>query len=131
MTATTERRLDYEASCSEPDVGRMIRDIMARVGDKWSVLVIGTLADGALRFSDLQARIPGVSHRMLTVTLRGLERDGLVTRTAYGEVPPRVEYDLTAVGRTFIGPASAVASWAIAQREAIAAARAAYDSAHV
>ena len=77
------------------------REMLARVGDKWSVYVIHVLGDaGTLRFNELRSRVAGISQRMLTVTLRGMERDGLVTRTVYPEVPPRVEYALTRLGRT-------------------------------
>lgn len=135
-TATDEierfgmRLTDYEGSCLETGQGQMIRHIMDRIGDKWSLLVIGTLAPGPIRFTDLHAHVPGVSRRMLTVTLRQLERDGLATRTSYPEVPPRVEYALTELGRTLIAPASALAAWAIDHREEITAARADFDAAH-
>nr|WP_123740025.1 helix-turn-helix domain-containing protein [Salana multivorans] len=109
--------------------GRAVRDVLDRIGDKWSLLVIGTLAGGRLRFTELQRHIPGVSQRMLTLTLRHLERDGLVSRTVHAEVPPRVEYDLTPTGRTLIAPSVALASWAIESYPAIEASRAAYDAA--
>ncbi|MDR2997365.1 MAG: helix-turn-helix transcriptional regulator [Microbacterium sp.] len=115
--------IDYATLCSDPEQGRIIRDIMVRVGDKWSLLVVGALADGPVRFTALRDSIPGISQRMLTATLRGLARDGLVTRRSYGEVPPRVEYEHTAVGRTLIAPAAALAAWAIEHRESIAEAR--------
>lgn len=123
---------DYEGSCTggagEHD-GRAIRDVLNRVGDKWSLLVIVTLEGGKLRFTELQRHIPGVSQRMLTLTLRHLERDGLVSRTVHAEVPPRVEYELTDTGRTLIAPAAALAAWAIAQHPAIEEARRAFDDA--
>lgn len=124
------QRIDYAALCDDPEQGRVIRDIMARIGDKWSLLVVGALADDPVRFSDLRDRIPGISQRMLTATLRGLARDGLVLRIAYGEVPPRVEYELTEVGRTLIRPAAALASWAIENRESILAARQVHELAN-
>lgn len=124
-------RSAYEGSCGGghgPEVGRMIRDVLDRIADKWSLLVIATLQAGRLRFSELQAHIPGVSQRMLTLTLRHLERDGLISRTVYAEVPPRVEYELTETGRTLIAPSTAFAEWAIAHHGDIEASRAAYDA---
>ena len=96
--------------------GCPMRDILDRVGDKWSVLVVILLKDGRLRFSDLRRAVDGISQRMLTQTLRQLERDGLVERTAYPTVPLRVEYELTALGETLIEPLSALAGWAEAHR---------------
>jgi len=119
----------YEGSChSGDDNGRAVREVLDRVADKWSLLVIATLERGRLRFSELQRHIPGVSQRMLTLTLRQLERDGLVTRTVHAEVPPRVEYELTPMGRTLIGPSVALATWAITNHPAIESARGAYDA---
>jgi DNA-binding HxlR family transcriptional regulator len=97
------------------------------VGDKWTLLVIVTLKDGRLRFTELQRYIPGVSQRMLTLTLRQLERDGLLRRTVHAEVPPRVEYELTQMGETLIEPSLALAMWAIDYFPAIEASREAYD----
>lgn len=105
-----------------------IREVLDRIGDKWSVLVVVLLGTGTHRFSELHRAIDGVSQRMLTVTLRGLERDGLVSRTVHPSVPPRVEYALTDLGRTLLGPLSAVSDWAIAHRDNIRDARASYDS---
>lgn len=119
---------DYEGHCLDTDEGRAIRELLDRVGDKWTLLVIGTLSSGTLRFSELQRHIPGVSQRMLTQTLRHLERDGLASRTLHPEVPPRVEYELTPMGRTLIEPATALAAWAIANQGDIATARAVYDA---
>lgn len=121
----------YENSCvraGDPEVaGRAIREVLDRVGDKWSLLLVATLRDGQLRFSELQRHIPGISQRMLTRTLRQLERDGLINRTVHAEVPPRVEYELTELGTTFISIAEAVGHWAIKNHAAVEAARAAYD----
>ena len=105
-----------------------VREVLNRVGDKWSVFVVAMLGDGPRRFSDLRRAIEGVSQRMLTLTLRGLERDGLVTRTVYPTIPPRVEYKLTKLGRTLIPPIRALASWSAKNRESIQAARDQYDS---
>ncbi|MRG59779.1 transcriptional regulator [Agromyces sp. CFH 90414] len=111
---------------ANPD-SRVIREVLARVGDKWSLLIIGALHDGPLRFTELQKRIDGISHRMLTQTLRGLERDGLVSRTAYAEIPPRVEYAATELGRSLSEPVLALVQWAGAHGDRIAAARDEFD----
>src|SRR5262245_36683565 len=88
-----------------------VRDVLNRVGDKWSVLVVEVLGDGSRRFSELRRSIEGISQRMLTLTLRGLERDGLVTRTSFPTIPPRVDYELTVMGRTLLKPIMALADW--------------------
>ncbi|MEU6848655.1 helix-turn-helix domain-containing protein [Actinacidiphila alni] len=121
----------YRRSCLiRGDGGRAIRGLLDRVGDKWTLLVVATLDGERLRFTELQHRVPGISQRMLTRTLRHLERDGLITRTAYPEVPPRVEYALTPRGRTLIAPAVALAEWAVDNDPAITASQAAYDAEH-
>ena len=97
--------------------------MLDRVGDKWSLLVIGTLRDGPLRFGALEASVAGISQRMLTRTLKHLVEDGLVDRTAYAEVPPRVEYELTDLGRTLLPLVMALAQWAMAHRDEINANR--------
>ncbi len=102
-------------------------DVLNRIGDKWSVMVVGILSRGTLRFNELKREINGVSQRMLTLTLRNLERDGLVTRTIYPEIPPRVEYGLTELGQTLTGPISSLWDWSAANHQAIVAARLAYD----
>jgi DNA-binding HxlR family transcriptional regulator len=106
-----------------PEESGFIREVLDRIGDKWTVLVISTLAKGPLRYSDLQASIPGISQRMLTVTLKALERDGLLARTAYPEIPPRVEYELTALGRSLLDSVMALAAWAATHHEEVAASR--------
>ncbi|GAA3643662.1 helix-turn-helix domain-containing protein [Microbacterium awajiense] len=125
---------DYERTCEDgaagTEHGRAVRDVLDRIGDKWSLLVIGTLRHERRRFTELQRHIPGISQRMLTLTLRQLERDGLITRTVHAEVPPRVEYELTSLGGTLIVHAMALAHWAIENRPQIEAARVAYDSTH-
>jgi DNA-binding HxlR family transcriptional regulator len=88
------------------------RQVLERIGEKWSTLVIRVLHEGTLRYSDLQRRIGGVSQKMLTQTLRSLERDGLVERRVYPVVPPRVEYSLTPLGRTLVEPLDAICRWA-------------------
>lgn len=105
-------------------------DILARVGDKWSVLVVILLGNGTKRFNELRRLINGISQRMLTLTLRGLERDGLVTRTVFPTVPPRVDYALTDLGRSLLGPISALGAWAFGHRMQIDAARLTYDARH-
>ncbi|WP_067839319.1 winged helix-turn-helix transcriptional regulator [Nocardia lijiangensis] len=104
-----------------------LRDVLDRVGDKWSVLIMAMLGTGPRRYSDLRRSIDGISQRMLTLTLRSLERDGLVTRTVTPTTPPRVDYDLTAVGRTLSREVGALISWAEQHREYIAVARRTYD----
>lgn len=106
---------------------RAVNDILARVGDKWSMQVVMTLADGPVRFNELRRAIDGISQRMLTRTLRALERDGLVWRAVTPSVPPRVDYSLTDLGRSLREPVLALGSWAMANRETIEAARAEFD----
>jgi DNA-binding HxlR family transcriptional regulator len=108
---------------------RAVSDVLARVGDKWSVLVVTRLGGGPLRFNELRRSIGGISQRMLTLTLRGLERDGLITRTVFASVPPRVEYALTALGRDLLAPVSALGDWALRNQAKIARARDQFDSA--
>jgi DNA-binding HxlR family transcriptional regulator len=110
-----------------PEDSGFIREVLDRIGDKWTVLIISTLSTGPLRYSDLQASITGISQRMLTQTLKHLERDGLVTRTAYAEVPPRVEYELTDLGRSLMNAVMAMAGWAATHHREIAANRAASE----
>lgn len=108
--------------------GCRIREILERVGDKWSLQVIFHLGPGPQRFTALKRSIDGVSQRMLTVTLRGLERDGIVSRTMYPVVPPRVEYALTPLGATLLDAVGAIVSWADAHLAEVDAAREAYDA---
>lgn len=103
------------------------RVVLDRIGDRWTVLVVGALADGRLRFSELRNRIEGVTPKVLTQTLRALERDGILTRTVYAEVPPRVEYELTDLGRDLLAPIDAVRVWAEQHAAAIVAHRETYD----
>ncbi|HEX4225669.1 MAG TPA: helix-turn-helix domain-containing protein [Pseudonocardiaceae bacterium] len=103
--------------------GGAVREVLDRIGDKWSLLVIGTLRGGPLRFGELTEAIEGISQRMLTLTLKHLVEDGLVARTAYAEVPPRVEYEVTELGRTLVPLVLALAEWAMANREQINANR--------
>ncbi len=106
----------------------MVLDILNRIGDKWTVMVIGTLSNGPMRFNAILRAISGISHRMLTLTLRGLEQDGLVKRTAYATIPPKVEYELTELGLSLIEPLRALGEWAVRNQPAIAAARARFGA---
>ncbi|MCP3103570.1 helix-turn-helix transcriptional regulator [Myxococcus sp. K15C18031901] len=105
-----------------------VRDVLDRVGDTWSVNVVGHLGAGPRRFNDLRRSIEGISQRMLTLTLRGLERDGLVSRTVHATLPPQVEYALTPLGQTLLEPVSALFQWASRHRPAIQEARRRYDA---
>ena len=105
------------------------RDVLARVGDKWSVLVVTKLGSGTKRFNELRREIGGISQRMLTLTLRGLERDGLVTRRIIPTSPPGVEYDLTALGCDLLQPVSALGAWAIRNQPKIEQSRLRFDRA--
>lgn len=106
---------------------RKANDVIALIGDKWTVHIVMLLALGTQRFSDIQRQVDGISRKMLTVTLRGLERDGYVTRTVYATVPPRVDYALTPFGCELVGPLRALGDWAIANQPRVIAARVAYD----
>ncbi|MEV0381153.1 helix-turn-helix domain-containing protein [Nonomuraea sp. NPDC050643] len=120
---------EYGHTCMiRGDGGRAIRAILDRICNKWTLLVVATLDQGSVRFTDLHQQIPGISQRMLTLTLRHLERDGLVSRTVYAEVPPRVEYALTPTGKSLIPPALALAGWAIEHVPHIEASREAYQT---
>jgi DNA-binding HxlR family transcriptional regulator len=105
-----------------------VRQILDRIADKWSLLVIALLENRRLRFTELRREIDGVSQRMLTVTLRSLERDGLVKRTVHPVVPPRVDYELTSLGRTLHTTIQSLVTWTERHQEEIAAARTAYDA---
>ncbi|MEU2778351.1 helix-turn-helix domain-containing protein [Streptomyces sp. NPDC007162] len=106
-----------------------IREVLDRVGDKWSALVVVRLGQRTHRFNELHREIDGISQRMLTLTLRALVRDGLVSRTAYPTVPPRVDYELTELGHTLLAPITALHEWAVAHRGEIHEARARHDQA--
>jgi DNA-binding HxlR family transcriptional regulator len=105
-----------------------VREVLNRVGDKWSVLIVALLGDQPKRFSELRRMIEGISQRMLTLTLKGLERDGLLTRTVYPTIPPRVEYQLTNLGRSLLTPITGLANWAGENRQKIQDAREKYDA---
>ncbi len=105
-----------------------VSEVLSRVGDKWTVLVVFTLGRGPMRFNELKRAIDGISQRMLTLTVRALERDGLVTRTVFPSIPPRVEYELTQLGQSLLSPVSSLAAWAIDHRGSIDGARRTFDA---
>ena len=109
-------------------VCRTISALLQRIGDKWTVLVVQTLAEGPRRFNELRREIPSVSQRMLTLTLRNLERDGLVSRTVTPTIPPRVDYELTALGYSLQKPICGLATWAMEHVGAIDAAQKRFDA---
>jgi len=111
-----------------PSTRALVRDVLDRVGDKWTLLVIRRLAGGPLRFTALQDAVTGISHRMLTRTLRSLERDGMVSRTVYAQVPPRVDYALTPLGATLLEPVMAIIEWVERHQDEVEAHRAAFDA---
>jgi DNA-binding HxlR family transcriptional regulator len=106
---------------------RAVSAVLARIGDKWSVLIIMLLGGGPRRFNEIKRLVGGISQRMLTLTLRGLERDGLVTRTLFPSVPPRVDYALTDLGRSLWQPVEALGAWARTHQAEIDAARTRFD----
>jgi DNA-binding HxlR family transcriptional regulator len=110
-----------------PEDCRAISQVLARVGDKWTVLVVSNLGDGPKRFNELRKALGSISQRMLTLTLRGLERDGLVTRTVFPTIPPRVEYELTRLGRSLLEPVNELSLWARKYRAAMEDARTRFD----
>jgi DNA-binding HxlR family transcriptional regulator len=108
---------------------RRISTLLARIGDKWTLLVVRELAEGPRRFSEIRRALGSISQKMLTTTLRSLERDGFVTRTVYPTVPPRVDYELTALGRDLQEPVAALADWALRNAERVERAQRKYDGA--
>ena len=112
----------------EPEDCRAVSEVLSRVGDKWTVLVVSTLGDGPKRFNELRKALGSISQRMLTLTVRALERDGLVTRTAVATIPPRVTYELTKLGRSLLDPVSGLGLWARKNRSAIEEARSRFDA---
>ncbi|MGD8167236.1 winged helix-turn-helix transcriptional regulator [Herbiconiux sp. P16] len=129
MTAelTTTDFSDVSRACEEPGSRSLVRDIFTMTGDRWSMRVISVLGDGPQRFTRLMAAVDGISHRMLTRTVRSLERDGLVSRRSYAESPPRVEYSLTPLGETVIEPVLAFIRWTHAHQTEIEESRARFD----
>ena len=110
-----------------PDECAAVASVLSRVGDKWAVMIVMILAGGPRRFNELKRMIGGVSQRMLTLTLRGLERDGLVTRTMFPTIPPRVEYELTELGDSLRVPLEALGNWAFENMQRVEQARRAFD----
>jgi DNA-binding HxlR family transcriptional regulator len=106
---------------------RAVSEVLARVGDKWTMLVVSTLGGGPKRFNEIRRALASISQRMLTLTLRGLERDGLVTRTVFPTIPPRVEYELTTLGGSLLEPVSTLGAWALKNRPAIQESRRRFD----
>lgn len=117
-TNTAVRAAEHEHSACRASI-----ETLARIGDKWTVLVVGALAHGPIRYNQVRRVVEGISQRMLTLTLKGLEQDGLVSRTVYPTIPPRVEYELTDLGRTLIVPLQAVHAWTVEHQPAMLAAR--------
>lgn len=113
----------------ETEPCRRVSEILSRIGDKWSVLVVMTLGERSRRFNELRKDIGGVSQKMLSSTLRNLERDGFVSRTVYPTIPPRVDYALTELGHELLGPVSALGQWAMANMDRIDQSRDRYDRA--
>ena len=111
-----------------PEACRQVSEVLQRIGDKWTVLVVGELGGGTRRFNEIRRGLGSISQRMLTLTLRGLERDGLVTRTVFPTVPPRVDYELTKLGRSLLDPVNQLGSWARQNQPAIRQAREKFDA---
>jgi DNA-binding HxlR family transcriptional regulator len=118
-----------QGNIRETEGCRAVSNVLARVGDKWSVLIVSRLGKQPMRFNELKREIAGISQRMLTLTLRGLERDGLITRTVFATIPPRVDYELTALGRSLLEPVNALADWALKHAPKIELARMKFDGA--
>ena len=132
MTALPPARIAHPETgeVADPRVEALVNDVIGRVADKWTMLILEELTEGGtMRFSAIGRAVPGISQKMLTQTLRGLERDGLVTRTVHPEVPVRVEYALTDAGRTLLGPLTALQAWAIEHLGDVSASQDAYDRA--
>ncbi|WP_137045504.1 helix-turn-helix domain-containing protein [Pseudolabrys sp. FHR47] len=130
MTAqhTQEGTISIPGTLHVAENCRAVSEVLARVGDKWTVLVVWTLGDGPKRFNELRRALGSISQRMLTLTLRGLERDGLVSRTVFPTIPPRVDYELTDLGRSLLEPVHELGLWARQNRPAIQQARARFDA---
>jgi DNA-binding HxlR family transcriptional regulator len=122
-----ERTAVLPSNLHVPEDCRAVSDVLDRIGDKWSVLVVVMLGDGPKRFNELRRSIASISQRMLTLTLRGLERDGLVTRTMFPTIPPRVDYELTKLGRSLLLPVGALGQWAREHHAKILEARHDFD----
>lgn len=128
MASVGVRRVEFDHGAESEAYCRALGQILERIGDKWTIMIIGVLATkGPMRFNALQRAIPGLSHKMLTTTLRGLERDGLLVRTAFATIPPRVDYELTEQGHSLHEPLLTLASWARSQQPYIEGARKRFD----
>jgi len=125
---TQERTSMLPGNLHVPEDCRAVSEVLDRVGDKWSVLVVVMLGNGPKRFNELGRAIASISQRMLTLTLRGLERDGLVTRTVFPIIPPRVDYELTDLGRSLLTPVDALGRWAREHHGKIVRARERFDA---
>ena len=123
-----ERTAVLPSNLHVPEDCRAVSEILARVGDKWTVLVVAELGNGSKLFSEIRRALGSISQRMLTLTLRGLERDGLVTRTVFATIPPRVDYELTKLGRSLLKPVNGLGLWARQTRAAIEDARRRFDA---
>lgn len=132
----THREVSHHATLWENDMAPIwdprarecpSRLLLDRIGDRWTVLIIGTLASGPARFGELARAVDGISQKMLTQTLRSLERDGLVTRTVHRVIPPRVDYELTELGRSLCEPLAALSAWAVANMSKVVDSRIAHD----
>ena len=123
-----ERTSMSPSTLDVPEDCRAVSEVLDRIGDKWSVLVVVTLGDGPKQFNELRRSIASISQRMLTLTLRGLERDGLISRTVFPTVPPRVDYELTELGRSLLRPVRALGGWARENRSRILQARLRFDA---
>ncbi|MEA3110028.1 MAG: hypothetical protein QOI88_4633 [Gammaproteobacteria bacterium] len=128
-TILSDTHIDVCKGGHSDEARRALADILARIGDKWTVVVVGVLAHGPMRYSQIFKLVEGVSQRMLTLTLKSLERDGLVTRTVYPTNPPRVDYELTERGKTLIVPLHVLWTWAQTNRTAIEGTRRDFDQA--
>jgi DNA-binding HxlR family transcriptional regulator len=128
-TRMSPGHIELPADMPAPDAGGCLatREILDRIGDKWSLYIVAMLANGPRRFNELKRSIDGISQRMLTLTLRGLERDGLITRTMFPTIPPRVDYELTDMGKTLLEPVMALVNWANRNQLAIAEAHKRFD----
>ena len=124
-TNTAVRALEASHSDASCDVEncKAVVETLARIGDKWTVMVVGALSQGPIRYNEVRRRVEGISQRMLTLTLKGLEQDGFVTRTMFPTIPPRVDYELTELGRKLIVPLQALHDWVLENRPAMLAAR--------
>ncbi len=122
MAATSAQAFDPGAETCP------MRQVLDQIGSRWTVLVVNALAEGPLRYTELSRRVSGISAKMLTQTLRTLERDGLISRTVYAVVSPRVDYEITALGATLEEPIAALQEWAGANMPSVLAARGAYDA---